>query len=158
MTNDEFETWFRRLTVAFPDVAMWLEKHSPDPAETKRTWRHTLAKCELHECLHVLTAWIEGIRERFTYFEIASIALIVRASVFHDRDQNRKREAREAEAEEFTRAKRRSDYVPLERQLPELGQIFRQSLGLNRQFKAGAMTEAELNAARAKLLQQLDGV
>ncbi len=75
-------------------------------------WRDVLRECTLPECLLVLDAWITGKRPGPKAYERSQVALMLRQSVFFDRDKDAQRTRTDNAADEY-RKTRRNEYRPL---------------------------------------------
>lgn len=85
MTDTQFDKFLSRLLIQFPSLNEWVERHSPDPVETKKLWRQTLSQCELAECLWVLSKWADGGLTPFAAYERDQVAVIIRSVVSRER-------------------------------------------------------------------------
>lgn len=93
MTDAEFATWAKQLFISFPSLWEWLQTSSPEPKETQKVWRKTLADYSLAECQAVLEAWATGAQQTFAQYERDRVHHVVRACCEYKRGQlRRKRE------------------------------------------------------------------
>ncbi len=153
MTNPEFEQFVKRLFTAFPDLYEWLMASSPDPKGTQAIWRDVLRDCTFDECLHVLDSWICGRRPAPKAYERSQVALLLRQSVYFERDRERERTRTTAAADDYhQRRRRRSDYQPLD---ASLGAILREGQQLHRRFLDGAIDREQFETAKRALLAKV---
>lgn len=154
MNQAEFRKFATRLFTAFPDVWEWLQEKSPDPKGTQEVWRETLEHCRIDECLHVLDDWINGKRPVFKAYERGQIALMIRQSVFFDRDKEAMRRDVHGKATEYVKAKR-GEYRPLAADFPSLGKIFREGQALRRRMLDGEITEEQMREQTQRLVDSI---
>lgn len=119
MTDQEFSQWVRRVWITFPDIYEWLHANSPDPIATQEVWRNVLRPYKLEEALMVLSDMAEGKRPAPKAYERSAFALMVKASIQFDRDEQAKRNKMLSIGDEYRKTSR-EQYRPLEADVPEL--------------------------------------
>ena len=144
MTDSEFSTFAKRLFSSFPELWEWLNNKDkcPDPTGMQEAWRDTLRTCRLDECLFVLDGWISETREPFSPFERGRVALVMRQSVYFDRDIEAKKNKRFNHTDEYRKAKR-GEYKPLASSVKELAPLFKKVLPINADERAGLIDQNE---------------
>lgn len=154
MTDQEFTVFAKRLFIAFPDLWEWLQEKSIDPKGTQEVWRDTLRACSMDECLQVLEDWIVGKRQSFKAYERAQVALMIRQSVFFDRDKIAKRNASHEKTNDYAKTKR-GEYRPLAADFPQLGNLFRQGQALRKRMLDGEITEEQMLEERRRIVDSV---
>ena len=110
MTEVDFQTFAKRLFVQFPSLYEWLQRSSPDPVETQRLWRRTLANYSLADCLSVLDFWSESGQVPFAAYERDQVPQIIRSVIAKRHDAAAKKREQEAEASRrFDRGRNRDE-------------------------------------------------
>ena len=154
MTDQEFERFVKRLFVSFPDLYEWLHNNSPDPLETQVVWFETLKTCSSEECLHVLSDWIEGRRPVFKAYERGQVALLIRQSVYFDRDKLAKRMDCHSKTADYAKTKR-GEYRSAMEGVPGLGEIFRKGCELRQRMVDGEITEEQMRQEQWRLIDSV---
>lgn len=162
MNKQDFQTFGKRLFVAFPHVWEWLNKESPDTKGTLDVWEDVLRPCTLTECLLVLDSWLEGKRPMFKAYERGELAVMIRQAVYFDRAKqaevngaNRNRFAQSEEERAYYRKTKRGDYRPLDADLPGLAQKFREGRELVRRLKDGELTLEAFEVEKRRLIDSV---
>ena len=154
MTNQEFSTFAKRLFTAFPDVWEWMNANSPNPTGTQEVWREVLKDCTLAECLLVLDSWLTGKRPLFKAYERGQLAVMIRQSVYFERDKGNRFNQSEEERAEYSKTKR-GDYRPIGSDQPGLAQKLREGRALQKRLADGEITEHEFVIQKRQLIDSV---
>jgi len=155
VTEKEFLGFIEAMYVAFPSLYEWVQRNSPDPKATHRSWFKTLGRYSLAECQKVLDSWIDGSRKAFAGFEKDQVALLIKAGVEFDRGQLRRHRSeleivRERMHDAADQHRKREEY----KRQPMIGEIYAKILPFNKQLEKGEITKAEWEAEKNKLIEE----
>jgi hypothetical protein len=92
MTEPEFDKFYKSLFVAFPSFRDFVNRQSPDPVGTLKTWFATLRNVTYDEADFVLQSWINGTGrgEPPKAYEQQFVARVILAQVEFRRNESNK--------------------------------------------------------------------
>lgn len=143
MTREEFKQFTRALFVQFPGLNQWHQEKSPDPAATRESWYRSLSDVSLVEAMGVLADWETGKRQPPQAYERELIAIVIRQSVYLDRDRERAKNNKQDNQQYWDVESRRRSYRPTALGIPSVRAAYEAGRKLRNDFSDGKLTEEE---------------
>ena len=148
MTEEEFNSFFDRVFIAFPNVKEYLLFNSPDYTKTLREWFPILEPFPKADCHAVVEGWLRGSIPMFEAKERGYFCLIVRSRILAHREELKKAH-RQAEQRDNSIAYRNAKASLVK--TPDMEAYISRIFPFNKQLERGEISEQTWKEERDKI-------